>query len=138
MPDEQTFPDSPVPGSDATPRSFACTWTERGLDAAWVHLAGELDVATTPVLRRTLLAPQLQARMVVLDLRELDFIDGVGVHAIVMASIRARRAGRRLVLVPGPPNISRVFTLTGATYGLEIGEIDVSDPIADEVGGGRA
>ena len=53
-------------------------------------------MATTR-LERTL--SRSQARLVVLDLRELTFIDSSGVHAIVSAGIRARKGGRRLVLV---------------------------------------
>jgi anti-anti-sigma regulatory factor len=45
--------------------------------------------------------PKLQARLVVLDLREFEFMDTSGVNAIVDASIR--RDGRRLVLLPAPP-----------------------------------
>ena len=43
----------------------------------------------------------MQAQLVVLDLRELAFMDSSGVHAIVNASIRARQVGRRLVLLRG-------------------------------------
>lgn len=129
MPDE-LLPDSVTSVADTLlPLPLVCSWTDGGLDAAWVHLAGQLDIATTPQLRQTLLAPQLQARMVVLDLRELDFIDCAGVHAIVDASIRARHAGRRLVLLRGPPSVDHTFTLVGISDDLEIGEAGVSRPL---------
>jgi anti-anti-sigma factor len=76
-----------------------------------------------PQLMRTLRAPQLQARLIVLDLRELASIDSYGVRAIVNASIDARRAGRQLVLLRGTPNVDRMFTLTGSSEGLEIGDV---------------
>jgi anti-anti-sigma factor len=72
-------------------------------DVAWVHAAGELDIATVPQLVQMLLVSQLRARVVVLDLRELEFVDTSGVHAIMNASIRARRLGGRLVLLRAPP-----------------------------------
>jgi anti-anti-sigma factor len=87
-------------------------------------LGGELDIATAPQLERTLDLPQLLARIVVLDLRELTFIDSCGVHAIVAASNRARRAGRRLVLLRGPPAVDRMLTPTGYSDQLEIGDLD--------------
>lgn len=65
-------------------------------------LAGALDLATTPQLERTLRDSQSQARLVVLDLRELAFMDCSGAHAIVNASISARQLGRRLILLRGP------------------------------------
>jgi anti-sigma B factor antagonist len=66
----------------------------------------------------------------VLDLRELDFMDCSGVHTIVDASSRARQAGRRLVLLRGPPNVDRVLTLTGSAGDLEIGDLDPGEPPA--------
>jgi anti-sigma B factor antagonist len=89
-----------------------------------VHVAGALDFATLPELVRTLRLPQVQARLVVLDLRELTFISGSGVHAIVNASIRARQAGRRLVLLRGPASVDRMFTVTGSSDVVEIGDVD--------------
>jgi hypothetical protein len=59
--------------------------------------------------------------LVVLDLRELAFIDAAGVRTIVNAGIRARQAGRRLVLLRGLPNVDRVFTLAGSSGDIEIG-----------------
>jgi anti-sigma B factor antagonist len=105
------------------PPAFTCTATHGGLDAAWVHVGGELDMATVPELERTLLESQPLARLIVLDLRELAFIDCAGVHAIVDASIRARKADRRLILVRGRPEIYRMFTLTGRS-----GDVDIGDP----------
>jgi len=89
-----------------------CTWADCGGDVARVRVAGELDIATASEPERTLREPKLQARLVVLDLRELEFVDTCGVHAIVDASIRARRDRRRLVLLPAPPNVHRMFALT--------------------------
>jgi anti-anti-sigma factor len=94
--------------------------------AAWVHVGGELDIATTPQLERTLDASQ--ARLVVLDLREVAFLDSSGMHAIVNAGIRARQAGRRLVLVRVPANVDRMLTLTGSFDQVEIGDIGAVAP----------
>ncbi len=123
MSDALVVPASIVGLAEGRPRVFACSWTDGGLDGVWVHLAGELDLASVPQLMRTLRAPQLQARLIVLDLRELASIDSYGVRAIVNASIDARRAGRQLVLLRGTPNVDRMFTLTGSSEGLEIGDV---------------
>jgi anti-sigma B factor antagonist len=106
----------------ATLRPFVCSSTGGGLDAAWVHVAGALDLATSPQLGRTL--DESSARLVVLDLRELGFMDSSGVHTIVDASARARRDGRRLILLRGTPNVDRVFALTGSSDEVEIGDIE--------------
>jgi ABC-type transporter Mla MlaB component len=81
----------------ALPPPLACSYTNGGLDAAWVQLAGELDIATAPQLLRT-----SQAQRDVRDLRELAFIDSCGMHAIVSAGSRARQASRRLVRLRVP------------------------------------
>jgi anti-anti-sigma factor len=103
--------------------TLVCSWTDGGRDAAWVHVAGELTVATLPHLDRTLREPQVQARLVVLDLRELEFMDGSGAHALVSHAVRARKAGRRLVLLRGPANVDGMLTLAGCSGDLEIGDL---------------
>jgi anti-sigma B factor antagonist len=114
------------------PAPFACSWTNRALDTANVHIIGELDIATTPQLQRTLLEPQLQAQLVVLDMREVAFIDASGVHAIVNASLRARQLGRRMVLLRGGLDVDRVFTLTGSSDDVEIVDLDPRLTLAEE------
>jgi anti-sigma B factor antagonist len=104
------------------PQPFACTAMHGGLDTAWVHVVGELDIATVPELARTLRESQQRARLVVLDLRELSFIDCSGVHAIVNASLRARAAERKLVLVRGCPDVYRLFRLTESFDDVDLGD----------------
>ena len=108
-------------------RPFVCSSAHGSLDSEWVHVAGALDIATTPQLEKSL--RESHARLVVLDLRDLGFIDCAGVHAIVNASVSARREGRRLVLVRGIPHVDRVFALTGNGDEVEIGEADPLDPL---------
>ena len=59
-----------------------------------------------------------------LDLRELEFMDSCGAHALVSHAVRARKAGRRLVLLRGPAIVDRMLTLTGCSGDLEIGDMD--------------
>jgi anti-sigma B factor antagonist len=124
MSDAQVFPDSIVGSAGAVPPALVCSWTDGGLDAAWVHVAGELTVATLRQLDRTLSEPDIQARLVVLDLRELEFMDSSGAFALVGHAVRARKAGRRLVLLRGPAVVDRMLTLAGCSDDLEIGDID--------------
>jgi anti-sigma B factor antagonist len=123
MPDTQAHPDPITARANRLPPAFACSWTGDGADAAWVRVAGELDLATTPQLVRTLRACQLRARLVALDLRGLEFMDSSGVHAIVNASVRARRLGGRLILLRASRDVDRMFRLTGSSDQVEIGEL---------------
>ena len=124
-------PDQNLARADSLPPAFACTTTYGGLDAAWVNVVGELDLATAPELTRTLHESQQLAHLTVLDLRELAFMDCSGVHAIVNASILARKAGRRLILVRGRPDIYRMFTLTDSTSDVDIADPDPVQPPVD-------
>lgn len=114
--------------ADAPPPTLQCSWTNDGRDAAWVRLTGELDMATAPRLDRLLREPGLHARVIVLDLRDLGFVDSSGVHAIVDASIRSRRAGRRILLLRGRQGVDRVFTLTGTAQDVGNGDIHAVEP----------
>jgi anti-anti-sigma factor len=120
------LPDSIAGRAHAVAPPFACFWTKGRLNAAWVQVTGELDIETTPQLERTLREPR--AQLVVLDLRELAFMDSSGVHAIVNASARARQVGHRLVLLRGPPRVDRIFGLTGNSADVESGYVDPVDP----------
>lgn len=112
----------------SAPPRFGCTLRDGGLDAAWVRVTGELDLSTAAVLEQALRRADLRAPRVVLDLRALTFIDSSGVLVIAHASDRARRSGRRLVLVRGPTEVDCVLELTGASNVLEIVNLDPVEP----------
>jgi anti-anti-sigma factor len=114
----------------AAPTQFTCTWREGGSGAAWVHVAGELDLATSPLLGHALRDAQLYARVVVLDLREVTFIESTGVHVVLDAAASVRRGDGRLILVRGPTHVDRALTLTDASSQVLIVDLDPSDPPA--------
>jgi anti-sigma B factor antagonist len=118
MPQTLALADHMAGRADALPPAFRCWWASAGPDAAHLYLAGELDIATAPQLERELGEPRSQARLVVLDLRGLTFIDSSGVHAIVDAGTRIGQLGHRLLVLRGGPDIDRVFALTGSSADL--------------------
>ena len=99
---------------------FACTLRTNSPDGAWIRVAGEVDLATAPQLRQTLNDAAQQARRIVLDLRELSFMDSSGLHVIIDATDRQREAGGKLVLVRGPRQIDRLFMLAGLNDVVEL------------------
>ena len=105
------------------PPPFGCTRTIDDQHAATVSVTGELDIATTPELTEALGASLLHPRLVVVDLRELAFIDSGGVRAVVQVSARARDAGQRVVVLLGSATIKGVFTLAGSQGHVE--QVDV-------------
>lgn len=112
----------------ARPPQFACTLRDGGLDVAWVRLAGELDLASAPELTQALAQAEDRARRVVLDLRQLTFMDTSGVHVILAASVRATWAGRQLVLVRPRSQVDRLLALSGARDRLDIVDLNPEEP----------
>ena len=123
MLDVLDVPDLIAPRADRPSPVLECFWTDCGAGTAWVQVTGELDIATATPLQRALGGPQARVPLVVLDLRELTFMDSSGVHAIVNASNRARDAGRRLIVVRGPPNVDRMFARAGVADVVEIADV---------------
>jgi anti-anti-sigma factor len=103
-----------APPALRAPPLFTCACRHARDGAASVRLTGELDLATACRLEQALHDAQAEASEVVLDLRDLTFLDCSGMRVILAAAQRARRAGHRLTVVPGPGQVDRVFTLTGA------------------------
>jgi anti-anti-sigma factor len=75
---------------------------------------GELDIATTPQLERAIAEATADAAAeLVLDLRQLTFMDSTGLRALAQANSRAEEAGVSLSIVRGPRQIERVLEISG-------------------------
>ena len=48
-----------------------------------------------------------------IDLRGLTFIDSSGIRALLLATRRSQRRAAKLSIIPGPPQVMRVFELLG-------------------------
>lgn len=107
---------------------FVCQVSDNGSGLACIYLAAELDIASAPRFERDLRRAELQARLVVLDLRDLTFMDSFGLRLIAASNHRCRRMGRRLVLLRGPPQVQRLLAVTGAGEGLEVAELSDIQP----------
>jgi anti-anti-sigma factor len=83
-------------------------------DGAELRLSGELTLATAGSLIDEVGQVERSApALFVLDLRALRFIDSTGLALLIAAHKRARRDGRRLVVVVGPGAVQRLFALSG-------------------------
>ena len=86
-------------------------------------LSGEFDLSSAAQIEDVL--KELEERrpdVLVLDLRELSFMDSTGLRVMVSADARARDDSRRLAIVQGPEAVHRVFRITGLDDHLEIVE----------------
>jgi anti-sigma B factor antagonist len=82
--------------------------------AAIIAVSGELDLASAPALESELeQAGRSDSELLVLDLRELEFMDSTGLSVIVNAHQRLSDDGRSLALIRGPQQVQRLLDLTG-------------------------
>jgi anti-sigma B factor antagonist len=89
--------------------------------AAVIVVGGELDLATSPALKEEIdNALRSDAETVILDLRELEFMDSTGLSVLVRAHHAAEESQRRLYLVRGPSQVQRLLTLTGVEDRLAV------------------
>jgi anti-sigma B factor antagonist len=79
-----------------------------------ISLRGELDLSTAEELDAVLeQAFAKRAESLVIDLSESTFIDSTGIRSLLAAQRRAERCKTRLVIVPAPPEVQRVFKVCG-------------------------
>jgi anti-sigma B factor antagonist len=77
-------------------------------------LRGELDMASAPTLDVTLRRLCTDGTdALTLDLSELTFTDSTGLRALLLAGELCQQYACTLVVVPGSPQIQRLFELTG-------------------------
>jgi anti-anti-sigma factor len=76
---------------------------------------GEVDIDTVDRIREQLEnATATGARHVVLDLRGVSFLDSTGLRLVLAADAASREQGWEFGLIGGPPDVQRVFDLTGS------------------------
>jgi anti-anti-sigma factor len=105
------------------PRDFRVESTTQDR-ASVLTVRGELDLATSPALEEELARALTQDRVdvVIVDLRELEFIDSTGLSVLVKAHQQAGEAGRRFGLVNGGSQVRRLLNLTGLADRLPVAE----------------
>ena len=83
-------------------------------------VAGEIDIATVPVLRERLSALAAAGDAVVADLDQVSFIDAAGLGVLARAAGQAAAQGTSLRVVCARRQTRRLFRLTGLdrTVGL--------------------
>jgi anti-anti-sigma factor len=84
-------------------------------------LHGELDVAaSTSVLKRLIELDLRPGQRLLLDLRDVQFIDSTGIRLLLQARAQAERARAAFTVVAGPPAVMRVLRLVGLDDQLDI------------------
>jgi anti-sigma B factor antagonist len=100
-----------------------------GPEARVVHVVGEIDTLTAPVLRGHLDEHVPAVRLLVLDLSEVTFLGSAGLAALVAAKDDADRRGHNLRLVCGSRIVTRALEATGL-----MSLFDVADGVREALG----
>ena len=88
---------------------------------AVVALEGEIDLSTAPEAERRIAeAESAGPERLVVDLREVTFMDSSGLRVLLTAHKRALEAGRGFALVPGGDAVRRLLDVTGLSERLEL------------------
>lgn len=101
-----------------------------------ISAVGQLDVATAPGFRQTLLEAQYGGgARVALDFSGLEFIDSFGLGVVVGGVKRARAHEGELAVICPPGRIRHVFEMTGVDRLLPLiedaGDLDGLDDAGD-------
>jgi len=94
--------------------TFSTAVTREG-ETTVVNLTGELDIATVPELRAVAFAEldEPACRSLVLDLRELTFLDSTGIGSWVEIRQRALAQNQQFSVRSVPPGVRRVLEIGG-------------------------
>ena len=88
---------------------------------AVVILSGELDVATADSVEHALLDVERgEPERLLLDLRDLRFIDSTGLSLLINADRRGRKAGRQVTIVSGTGPPRRILQTVGLDSRLDV------------------
>jgi anti-sigma B factor antagonist len=89
---------------------------------AVIAVSGELDLASSPALDEELerMSGSTEIELVIIDLRELEFMDSTGLSVLIRAQQRIEEQGRRFALVKGSQQVDRLLSLTGVADRLTL------------------
>ena len=89
-------------------------------------MRGDVDLATVDTLRGELTNALKRSGKVVLDLREVSFMDTQGLAAVIEAQQASATSGTPFVVVRAPATVHRLFDMIGLSDRLTL----VDDPAA--------
>ena len=89
-----------------------------------VDVTGDIDMGTSPGLRKTLLDSLKLTPRLVVNLREVRYVDSSGIASLVEVLKEARNSGKHLILFGLNKTVQEVLQLTRLTRIFEIRETE--------------
>ena len=85
---------------------------KRNADQTIIELAGRLDTITAPALDKTINADVADAKNLILDTKELEYISSAGLRVLLAAQKRMQKSGS-MKLINVREEVMEVFEMTG-------------------------
>jgi anti-sigma B factor antagonist len=111
MPTAMRSPQKNVKATTAHP--YLAIETTSARDAHTIALSGEVDLLGVPKIEAALKDVPVDSGLIIIDLRGVTFIDSSGLHALATGQQLCLAREQELRIIPGPPNIQRLFEITG-------------------------
>ena len=89
-----------------------------------VDVVGQIDLANSPALRKTLLDSLKGTRRLAINMMDVKYIDSSGIASLLEVLKEARNSGKRLVLFGLTVAVREVLQLTRLTGIFEIHETE--------------
>jgi anti-sigma B factor antagonist len=110
---------------------------ERLAGTAIIHVAGELDLASAPVLASALAGIERPCNRLIIDVSGLRFIDSTGLRLAVTEHQRAQADGFELVIAGADDTVLRTLRIAGLDLTLPLAP-DLASVLGDAGADGGA
>jgi anti-sigma B factor antagonist len=94
-------------------------------DAVIVDVVGQIDLGTSPALRKSLLESLIGTQRLAINLQAVRYIDSSGIASLLEVLQEARKSTKRVILFGVTGSVLKVLQLTRLTGVFEIRETEV-------------
>lgn len=101
--------------------------TERTADESIIHCSGRITYETAPQLRQAARALIAESKRLVIDFKEVSYIDSSGLGTVVAILISARKAHCELKFINMTSRVRDLFILTRVVEELDERDEDVAE-----------
>ena len=99
--------------------------TRSGPNVVIVDVVGQIDLGTSPALRKSLLESLTGTERVAINLTEVRYIDSSGIASLLEVLQEARKSKKRIILFGLNGSVLKVLQLTRLTGVFEIRETEL-------------
>jgi anti-sigma B factor antagonist len=99
--------------------------TRSDRDAVIVDVVGQIDLGTSPALRKSLLDSLIGTQRLAINLQEVRYIDSSGIASLLEVLQEAKKSKKRIILFGVTGSVLKVLQLTRLTGVFEIRETEL-------------